>query len=113
VGAQLGSFTLTYSISENTWDTLPGDIQEALFEASRDTNRHLCAALNKKNEATRSEMEQQGTGFTFPARRTREQWRNAVQPVRDRWAEDMKNQALPEKEAIQAMSEVVEMVLKK
>ena len=41
LGAQLGSFTITYSIAQRVWEQLPPDLRGVMDQAGRDTTRHL------------------------------------------------------------------------
>jgi TRAP-type C4-dicarboxylate transport system substrate-binding protein len=102
----------TVPVPHFLWNTLPGDIQNALLEAGRDTNRHLCTAMNEGNEEALSEMKQKGAEFYEILTEEQERWLDAVQPLIDQWAEGMKDRGLSGEQAIQEMSEAVETVHK-
>lgn len=110
VDAQLGNFTVTYSISERIWEQLPDDIQGALLEAGTDASRNLSAAIDRENEAARQQMEEGGVRFYDLSTQERRQWRDAIRPVQDQWAENMESIGLPGKEVLRAMYEALQVV---
>lgn len=110
MGAQLGSFTSTYSISERIWDQLPDDIQGALLEAGADATRNLSATIDRANEAARQQMKDGGVRLYDLSSQEKQVWRDATRPVQDRWAEDMESIGRSGEEALRAMHEALESV---
>ncbi|OZM75978.1 TRAP transporter substrate-binding protein DctP [Pseudonocardia sp. MH-G8] len=102
-GAQLGSFTITYSIGTQAWDALPADLQAALTQAGRDTTRHLCRAIDEENAASRAELAAGGLAFHTLTPDEQRRWHDAVAPVRDRWVADMERLGLPGRAVLDAM----------
>jgi TRAP-type C4-dicarboxylate transport system substrate-binding protein len=49
VGANFGSFVVTYVISEKRWKTLPPDVQEAMLRVGRETTERGCE-ISQRNE---------------------------------------------------------------
>ncbi|WP_142063141.1 hypothetical protein [Pseudonocardia kunmingensis] len=102
-GAQLGSFTITYSIGARAWDALPADLQAALTQAGRDTTRHLCRAIDEENAASRAELAAGGLAFHTLTADEQRRWRDAVAPVREQWVADMERLGLPGRAVLDAM----------
>lgn len=110
LGANLGSFTNTYSISEDVWDRLPADIRDALGRAGRDTTRHLCKALDEENAASRRSLAEGGMVFHELTGAQRERWNEVTGPAQRRWAEDIESIGRPGNEALGAMRDELEQV---
>lgn len=110
IGAQLGGFSTTYSISERTWQRLPGDIQDALIKAGEDTTRNLGTHIDRENEAARRQMEESGVNLYDLSPQEQQVWRKETQSVRQAWVEDMQSIELPGEEALQAMNKALEKV---
>lgn len=110
LGAELGSFTTTYSISERVWQQLPGDMQDALLEAGEDTTRNLSARIDRENEAARRQMKEQGVQFYNLSPREQQLWFDETEPVRETWVEDMQSINLPGAAALRAMTEALRAV---
>lgn len=94
-GAQLGGWTMTYSIAESTWRQLPPDARHALEAAGKDTTRNLCRTIAAENRKARAEMGTNGMRFHELTDDERRQWRLATQPVRHEWAHDIESLGLP------------------
>ncbi|WP_219414280.1 TRAP transporter substrate-binding protein [Pseudonocardia nigra] len=102
-GAQLGSFTITYSIGTQAWDELPADLQAALAQAGRDTTRHLCRAIDDENAGSREELAAGGMRFHTLTPEEQQRWQEAVAPVREQWVADMERLGLPGRAVLDAM----------
>lgn len=100
LGAQLGSFTITYSIGRSTWDGLPPDVQDVLTRAGHDTNRHLCREVADYDAASRDELEAGGLAFHRLTPDEQQRWRAAVEPVREEWVAEMERMGLPGRAAL-------------
>ena len=95
LGAQLGSFTITYSIGRATWDGLPPDLQDVLTRAGLDTNRHLCREVADYDAQSRDELEAGGLEFHRLTPDEQRRWREVAAPVREEWVADMERMGLP------------------
>jgi TRAP-type C4-dicarboxylate transport system substrate-binding protein len=100
LGAQLGSFTITYSIAERVWDRLPPDLQGVLTQAGLDTTRHLCAAVAAYDARALDELTAGGMEFHELTPDELRRWREAVAPVREEWVADMERMGLPGRAAL-------------
>lgn len=107
LGAQLGSFTTTYSVSERIYQQLPADIQEALLQAGEDTTGNLAAHIDRANEDALRQMEERGVRLYELSSGEQQLWRDETQPVRQTWVEDMQSINLPGAKALQAMREAL------
>lgn len=100
-GAQLGSWTATYSISERVWEQLPPDVQQVLTAAGRDTTRNMCRVIEEKNTAAREQMRASGMRFRQLTPEEKARWKAATEPVQQRWAQDMESIDLPGRQALE------------
>lgn len=100
LGAQLGSFTITYSIGRGTWDRLPPDLQDVLTRAGKDTNRHLCRAVADYDAQSREKLAAGGMAFHRLTPDEERRWREATAPVREEWVADMERMGLPGRAAL-------------
>lgn len=108
-GAPLGSFTLTYAVSDRAWERLTPELREVLAQAGRDTTRHLCSAIEKENRVSRASLEEGGLRFTELSAGQVGAWQRALAPVRAQWAADMEGLGLPGRATLEAMQrELVE-----
>lgn len=110
LGANLGSFTNTYSISEDVWDDLPADIRGALGQAGHDTTRHLCKALDKENTASQQDLAEGGMVFHRLTGPQRERWNEVTGPAQRQWAEHIESIGRPGTDALDAMRDELERV---
>lgn len=103
LGAQLGSFTITYSIGRPTWDGLPPDLRDVLTRAGRDTTRHLCRAVADYDAKSRDKLAAAGLAFHRLTPAEQRRWRDAVGPVREQWVADMERLGLPGRAALDGL----------
>ncbi|MBB3661728.1 TRAP-type C4-dicarboxylate transport system substrate-binding protein [Prauserella sediminis] len=89
VGARLGSFTMTYSISDSVWDELPPDLRDVLRRAGEQATRSLCTALQEGNAEGRQTMRDAGVKLHRISGSERDAWDKATAPIHRRWAADM------------------------
>tara|TARA_R110000751_G_scaffold199732_7_gene304505 strand:+ start:576 stop:1619 length:1044 start_codon:yes stop_codon:yes gene_type:complete len=101
LGARLGSFTMTYSIGDRSFNSLPEDLQTILVEAGRKATDSLCEALDRENAASIDEMKLAGVDFFNIDNAGREDWANAISPVQEMWVEDMESIGRPGKQALE------------
>jgi TRAP-type C4-dicarboxylate transport system substrate-binding protein len=103
LGAQLGSFTITYSIGRRIWDELPPELKDAVARAGRDTTRHLCRAIDAHDAESREKLAAGGLAFHPLTAEERRRWQQAVEPAREQWVADMEQLGLPGRAALDAM----------
>lgn len=100
LGAQLGSFTITYSVAERVWNELPPDLRGVLAQAGRDTTRHVCGAVAAYDARARDRLAAGGLVFHPLTPDETARWREAVAPVREQWVADMERMGLPGRVAL-------------
>jgi len=105
VGARLGSFTMTYSISESAWDVLPSELQDVLHRAGREATRSLCAALQEGNVQGRQQMRDAGVHMHRITGDERVVWDRATEPIQRLWAADMAEIGRPGTAALRELKE--------
>lgn len=103
-GAPLGSFTLSYAVSDRAWDRLPPDLQAVLVQAGRETTRHLCTAIEEENRVSRTSLEEGGLRFVELTDAQIGSWRQALAPVREQWVTDMEGMGRPGRAVLDAMT---------
>ncbi|MBE9375911.1 TRAP transporter substrate-binding protein DctP [Saccharopolyspora sp. HNM0983] len=94
-GAQLGSWTATYSIADKTWRELPAADRDALTRAGRETSQHLCEVVERENSAAQQEMQEGGMDFRELGTEEKNTWQRATAHVPQQWAADMARIGLP------------------
>lgn len=110
VGARLGSFTMTYSISEKSWNVLPPQLREVLRAAGAEATKSLCAALQEGNVKGRKKLADAGVQLHHITGDERAAWDRATEPIHQRWVADMAEIGRPGAEALQAMKEELRQV---
>ncbi|MFC4409942.1 TRAP transporter substrate-binding protein DctP [Chungangia koreensis] len=106
-GANLGSFTVVYSINEDVYKSLPEDVKEALAQAGDETVEHLSKFLDKKNEELAEKFASEIEIYELNDEESAE-WDQALEPVWDRWAEDLEKRGFKAKETVQKYREIQE-----
>ncbi|TWE23032.1 TRAP-type C4-dicarboxylate transport system substrate-binding protein [Prauserella muralis] len=105
LGARLGSFTMTYSISEAAWDTLPADLRDVLRRAGDEATRSLCAGLQEGNAEGRQTLRDAGVRIHRITAGERRAWDKATAPIHRLWAADMAEIGRPGEAALKAMKD--------
>lgn len=107
-GAPLGGFTLTFSISESLWQSLPPQHRAAMRTAGAETVQHLCAAMTEETEEARAELEAGGMTFTSLTPEQQARWQEEVATVRADWVAAMQARDRPGRAALTAMEQAME-----
>ncbi|WP_085990903.1 TRAP transporter substrate-binding protein DctP [Oceanobacillus senegalensis] len=106
-GANLGSFTVVYSINEEVYQSLPDDVKEAFAQAGDETVEHLSQFLDQKNEELAEEFSSDIEFYELSEEESAE-WDEALEPVWDRWAEDLEKRGFNANETIEKYREIQE-----
>ncbi|MBK1783933.1 TRAP transporter substrate-binding protein [Prauserella cavernicola] len=104
-GARLGSFTMTYSISEAAWDVLPEDLRDVLRRAGEEATRSLCTALQEGNAEGREAMSEAGVQLHRVEGAERDVWDRATSPIHEQWTTDMEQIGRPGTAALAEMKD--------
>ncbi|MFC5604350.1 TRAP transporter substrate-binding protein DctP [Sporosarcina koreensis] len=83
--ANLGSFTVIYSINEEVYKNLPDDVKKAFEQAGDETVEHLSKFLDEKNDELIEQFESQVEMYELSEEEVAE-WDKALEPTWDRWA---------------------------
>lgn len=105
LGARLGSFTMTYSISEAAWDVLPDELRDVLRRAGEEATRSLCAALQEGNAEGRRTLRDAGVRIHRVSGAERAVWDRATAPIHERWTADMADIGRPGMAALNEMKD--------
>lgn len=106
-GANLGSFTVVYSINEKLYQDLPEDVKEALAQAGDETVEHLSKYLDEKNEELAKQFSSNVEIYELSDKESAE-WDKALEPVWDRWAADLEKRGFNANETIKKYRELRE-----
>lgn len=112
-GVSMGSYMQTYSISDQAWNKLPPDIQDALTQAGQDTDQHLCSTLDKETAGLHEKFIESGMQKTELSPQEQRLWQDEFRKVQEKWAQDLDSRGQPGSGALEAMREAVEAVNKK
>ncbi|MFC4557923.1 TRAP transporter substrate-binding protein DctP [Virgibacillus kekensis] len=98
--ARLGSFNVVYSIDQKVYQELPNDVKKAIQKAGQETMDHLSKLLDEKNKELRKEFSSQ-MEIVMLEEAELKKWDKALEPVWDRWAEDLESRGIPANKAIE------------
>ena len=99
-GARLGSFTATYSISENVWQGL-GSEQRAVFQKAADlAQKASCKELNASISTSKKAMRDAGVHMDVVSAKNRPQWDAISDEVRRNWVDDLDSVGLPSQQVL-------------
>lgn len=108
-GANLGSFTVVYSINEKLYQSLPEDVKEALAKAGDETVEHLSKYLDEKNEELAEQFSSDVEIYELSDSESAA-WDKALEPVWDRWAADLEKRGFNANETIKKYRELRETI---
>lgn len=99
-GYPLGSFVLTYSISQAKWNALPAAVQAILTEAAAVAQSDLCASMAAENEVAIKDMEAMGSTFHYATETDLAEVEEISIKVVDEWRKALDGRGLPGSQAI-------------
>lgn len=94
-GLNLGSVGIPYVVSEEVWDDLTPEQQQAMEEAGAEANDTLCKALNTLHDEGRDFLRDHGVTLTEVNLSPDGPWGQMTAPVRQRWADSLDQIGLP------------------
>lgn len=94
-GANLGSFTVTYSISYTVWQELSDEQQSVLSDASDTAQDAVCEEINKSMDESKQAMRDAGVVMHEVTAEQRDEWDRVTAPVRDSWVHDLESTGRP------------------
>lgn len=93
-GASFGGYPNVYAINEDTWQSLPEDIQNAILQAGEDTVKHGAGVIDESQETFAKKFEEEGMEIYRLTPEEQKQWREKVMPIKDIWIKDMEEKGL-------------------
>lgn len=94
-GANLGSFTATYSVSNSAWAAMTPEQQELLMEASTVAQHSVCNEINRTMDESKQAMRDAGVQMFEISDADRPEWEALAAPVRESWVTDLESINLP------------------
>lgn len=94
-GARLGSFTVTYSVSNSVWNEMTPDQQAVLAEASELAQVEVCEELTRSMDESKQAMRDAGVQMIAVTDAQRPEWEALAAPVREAWVSDLESIGLP------------------
>lgn len=94
-GARLGSFTVTYSVSNKVWNEMTTEQQEVLAEASELAQVAVCEELERSIDESKQAMRDSGVQMIEVTDAQRPEWEALAAPVRQAWIDDLESIGLP------------------
>ena len=105
--ARLGSFTMTYSMSESSFNKLSPELQEVIIEAGKTATDSLCQALQEGNINGQKALAEDGVEFYVINDDERSAWASAMQPIQAQWVNDMNSINRPGREVLEAFEQAL------
>lgn len=101
-GLNFGSFVATYVISQEKWDSLPEDVQQAMTEIGADLTKEGCATADQQNVDVKKQIADAGVTFVdLPAEDT-QKLGEILSTVGSEWAVALDAQGKPGTEILEA-----------
>ncbi len=94
-GAHLGSFTVTYSVSNSAWEAMTPAQRVVLDEASATAQRSVCEEINRSMDESKQAMRDSGVQMIEATAAERDAWEALAEPVRASWISDLESIGLP------------------
>lgn len=106
-GQNFGSFSVTYSISEDKWNSLPEDVRKAMREVGRKTTRHACEAVQADIGPAIEKLEAAGVTMVDLPSEDVEAIKKKLAPVAEEWAKQLDERGLPGTSTLQAFRQAL------
>ena len=107
-GLNLGSFVLSYMISQSKYDSLSPEMQQVLTEAGERATRHACAEIDGFVEADKQKIAAQGVRFVTLPEEDVAEISTTLATVGTEWAADMDARNLKGTEVMKAFMEALD-----
>ena len=104
-GQHFGSFTVTYSIGESKWQTLPADVQAILTEVGEQTTKYACEAVQADIGPAMDKLRAAGVTFVEISDADTAEIKQLLQPVAENWASQLDARGLKGSETLAAFNE--------
>jgi TRAP-type C4-dicarboxylate transport system substrate-binding protein len=111
-GANLGTSTITYAVSEQAWVGLNDEQRAVIKEASAIAQRGACAATTENTAAAMEKIEASGVEVSEISEETAPDWESALLSVQEDWVRDLETIGKPAGDVLKAFKTSSEMVSK-
>jgi TRAP-type C4-dicarboxylate transport system substrate-binding protein len=88
-GQNFGSFTVTYSIGETKWNSLPDDVKKILVDAGEKTTRYACETVQADIGPAIEKLEAAGVAMVSLPEKDTAMIREKLAPVAQDWASQL------------------------
>lgn len=103
--ANLGSFTVIYSINEEVYQSLPDNVKEAMARAGDEVVEHLSEFLDNKTEELIEEFSSQIELYELSEKEVAK-WDKRLEPAWDKWSEDLDSRGFKGSETVEKFREL-------
>lgn len=94
-GLNLGSFVLAYMISQDKFDSLPADLQQALTEAGENATRSACEIVDARDSSDKQAIADGGVSFVKLPEADMVEIQTILAGVGDEWAAELDARGRP------------------
>lgn len=101
-GQNFGSFVATYVISQNKWDSLPEDVQQAMTEIGEELTREGCQIADQQNVEVKQKIADAGVTFVDLPAADSKKLAEILATVGSEWAAQLDSQGKPGTEILEA-----------
>lgn len=101
-GLNLGSFVLSYMISQEKYDSLSPELQKTLTEAGERATKHACAVIDGMVGSDKQKIADAGVTFVTLPDADVAKIRETLKSVGDEWAADLDGRGRPATEVMKA-----------
>lgn len=99
-GARLGSFTVTYSVSNSVWHEMTPAQRDVLTDASEAAQASVCREINRSMDESKQAMRDGGVQMHEVTDAETPEWEALYEPVRESWVEDLESIGLPARQVL-------------
>lgn len=107
-GLNIGAVGIPYVISQESWEALTPDEQNAVAQASEEVKESLCEGLNQEREESREVLVDAGVELIPIEGDAADAWEAELEDVRETWASSFDDIGEPGTEVLEAYEEAVE-----
>jgi len=102
VGANFGSFVVTYVISEKRWKTLAPDVQQAMLQVGRETTERACEISQRNELQDQEKLKARGVLETEFSAADKTRIEKEMADVSKDWAKELDGRGKPGSEVLAA-----------
>ncbi|WP_024792928.1 TRAP transporter substrate-binding protein [Tomitella biformata] len=106
-GAQLGSFTATYSMSHSEWLSMTDGQRALMTKASDAAQSAVCVEINQAMETSKVAMREAGVQMSEVKDTDRAAWAAIYGTVQQEWTRDLESMGLPAQQVLDEFSDAL------